>query len=290
MKYFANRIVHDIDGYIDDVMQPCEFNEKADIGQTMRIVIKMSSMIQSYVGTLSKDTEVKLHVDMTGGMRHASLMMLVITRRIQYSGVKIGYILYSNFDRDRAEQFVEESNEIYNLFDLIVGAEEFVRFGSVDAIQSYFSGRNIPKVLQKLLDAMNKFAQAIKISRRMEFQEALQGLQAAYKKFGAESEKFSTINDIPALNYNLVKQLKIRIMQEYAALLERSVDDYVSIIDWCLDHGYIQQALVLYTEAFPYLIVAKYKLLTASPAINDELDKYTDKRRYETRKRIFADK
>ena len=133
-------------------------------------------------------------------MRHASLMMLVITWLIQYSGVKIGYILYSNFDRDRAEQFVEESNEIYNLFDLIAGAEEFVRFGSVDAIQNYFKGRNIPPVLQELLDAMNKFAQVIKISRRMEFQRALEKLQTAYKKFGAESEKFSTVNDIAALN------------------------------------------------------------------------------------------
>ena len=58
---------------------------------------------------------------------------------------------------------------------------------------------------------MNKFAQVIKISRRMEFQRALEKLQTAYKKFGAESEKFSTVNDIAALNYNLVQQLKIRI-------------------------------------------------------------------------------
>ena len=204
-------------------------------------------------------------------------MMLVITRLIQYSGVKIGHILYSNFVPGRAENFVEESNEIYNLFDLIAGAEEFVRFGSVDAIQSYFANREIPQVLKELLGAMNNFAEAIKISRRMEFQKALEGLKTAYEKFSAESENFSTVDNIPSLNYNLMQQLKIRITQEYSKLLENPADDYVSIIDWCLEHGYIQQALVLYTESFPYMMIAKHKLLAVNPNLNDELDKCTAK-------------
>ena len=84
---------------------------------------------------------------------------------MEYQKITIGKILYSNFE----SHTVDEVNEIYNLFDLIAGAEEFVRFGSVDAIQNYFKGRNIPPVLQELLDAMNQFAQVIKISRRMEF-------------------------------------------------------------------------------------------------------------------------
>ena len=160
VKYFENRIIGDVVGDIKDVMQECEFDEDADISKTMKSVIDIASKIQKYV-EMQKGNEVTLHVDMTGGMRHASLMMLVITRLIQYSGVKIGYVLYSNFNLGT----VEESNEIYNLFDLISGAEEFVRFGSVDAIQSYFEEKkDVPQVLQDLLNAMKKFADAIKIS------------------------------------------------------------------------------------------------------------------------------
>ena len=246
------------------------------VWKSMGQIVEMASRIQNYVQAIRQENpgeEIILHVDSTGGPRDAAMMIIGILRLMEYQKITIGKILYSNFE----SHTVDEVNEIYNLFDLIAGAEEFVRFGSVDAIQNYFSGRTIPKVLQKLLDAMNQFAQAIKISRRTEFQRALENLQDAYKKFGAESENFSTVNNIPALNYNLVQQLKIRITQEYAALLERSADDYVSIIDWCLDHGYIQQALVLYTEAFPYLIVAKDKLLAASPDIIKDLDKCTAK-------------
>ena len=261
VSYFEHRISDDVDGDISEVMQPCDFNENADINQTMNVVIKMASMIQKYA---AKNEEVTLHVDMTGGMRHASLMMLVIARLIQYSGVKIGYILYSNFARDREEQFVEEANEIYSLFDLISGAEEFVRFGSVEAILNYFDKKDKPDVLKDLLDAMKKFAEAIKISRRKEFHDALQGLKDAYEKFSGATEKFSTGTDVSSLNYNLMQQLKIRIEQEYSGLWKNDADDYVSIIDWCLNHGYIQQALVLYTEALPYQIVAKDEIISVT--------------------------
>ena len=266
ISYFEKRIINYVDGKIKDVMQPCDFNENADIQQTMEVVIKMASMIQEYIVTLPKDTEVTLHVDMTGGMRHASLMMLVITRLIQYSGVKIGYILYSNFVSVR----VEESNGIYNLFDIIAGAEEFVRFGSVDAILNYFANvnRNIPPVLQNLLDAMKNFADVIIISRRREFQNALEGLKTAYNNF-------STVKNIKSLDYNLMQQLKVRIAKEYSTLLTCDADDYISIVGWCLEHGYIQQSLVLYTESFPYMMIVKDKIITLNSTYDEELADYT---------------
>ena len=274
VDYFKNRIKEDVVGDIEDVMIPCYFDEKADVQSTMDTVTEMAKKIQDYISTLQEGTEVTLHVDMTGGMRHASLMMLIITRLIQYSGVKIGNILYSNFYIGK----VEESNEIYKLFDLIAGAEEFVRFGSVDAIKSYFEKTDeVPKVLQDLLGAMGKFAEVIKISRRSEFQKALESLQEAYKKFSEDAENLTTVKDVLALNYKLMQQLKIRISQEYAALLKNQADDYLSIINWCLEHDYLQQALTLYTECFPYLIFTKDKMVTVEPSVLDDVNKKSDK-------------
>ncbi len=270
VKYFENRIKNDIVGNdIEKVMEPCEFDEDAAMSKTMDTVIEMASKIQAYVET-EKNDKVTLHVDMTGGMRHASLMMLVITRLIQYSGVKIGYILYSNFHRG----IVEESNDIYNLFDLISGAEEFVRFGSVEAIQSYFEGKkDVPGVLKNLLDAMKKFADAIKISRRMEFQKALEGLQTAYKKFNEEA------GNISSLNYNLMQQMKSRIIQEYSTLLTNKADDYISIIDWCLAHGYIQQSLTLYTECLPYMLITKNAVIDVEENLKNAVINQAEKDR-----------
>ena len=246
------------------------------VWKSMGQIVEMAARIQSYVQAVRKDSpeeKIILHVDCTGGPRDAAMMIIGILRLMEYQGITIGKILYSNFE----SHTVDEVDEIYKLFDLIAGAEEFVRFGSVDAIQSYFENRDIPPVLKKLLAAMNKFAEAVKISRRMEFQKALEGLKNAYENFSADSKNFSTVDNIPSLNYNLMQQLKIRIAQEYSVLLQQPADDYVSIIDWCLDHGYIQQALVLYTESFPYMMIAKHKILMLNPSLDKELTKYTAK-------------
>ena len=50
VDYFAKCIADCVDGDIKEVLQPCDFYEDADIQQTMKVVIEMASMIQSYVG------------------------------------------------------------------------------------------------------------------------------------------------------------------------------------------------------------------------------------------------
>ncbi len=251
VDYFKNRITKDVVGNVEEVMEPCEFNENADIQQTMDTVIEMASKIQKYIGTLSNSTEVTLHVDMTGGMRHASLMMLVITRLIQYSGVKIGNILYSNYDRDRRPergefQFVEESNEIYNLFDVISGAYEFVSFGSVEAIQNYFKEKNPQGELKNLLDAMERFSNAIKICQTSIIEGELKNLNVHIENFKNVGNK--------NLHEKLFANLIDTIQKEYGILLSNDVNR-IDIIRWCMDKGFWQQVLTLCTEWLPEIIV-----------------------------------
>lgn len=244
----------------DEQQIPDAMNERT-VWKSMGQILEMASRIQNYVKE-NPNEEIILHVDSTGGLRNAAMMIMAIMRLMQYQNITIGKVLYSNYDKRTGKGTVEEVHEIYHLFDLISGAEEFVRFGSVDVIKNYFKGKQNPEVLQKLLDAMSQFAEAIKISRRSEFQNALESLKTAYKNFSAAS--IEKVTDIKSLNYNLMQQLESRINQEYAALLQNDADDYISIISWCLDHGYLQQALMLYTECLPYVIVTKKKLITVS--------------------------
>lgn len=246
VDYFKNRITNDVVGDVEEVMVPCEFNENADIQQTMDTVIEMASKIQKYIATLPNGTEVTLHVDMTGGMRHASLMMLVITRLIQYSGVKIGNILYSNYSRDRQKQFVEESNEIYNLFDVISGAYEFVSFGSVEAIQNYFKEKNPQGELKNLLDAMERFSNAIKICQTSIIEGELKNLNAHIENFKKAGNK--------NLHEKLFDNLIDTIKKEYGILLSNDVNR-IDIIRWCMNKGFWQQVLTLCTEWLPEIIV-----------------------------------
>ena len=250
--------------------------------QSMGQILEMASRIQSYVQEVKKQNsneEVILHVDCTGGLRNAAMMTVAVMRLMQYQHIVIGKVLYSNYNGKTKRGTVEEINEIYNLFDLIAGAEEFVRFGSVDAIKNYFENKSKPQSLQDILDAMNRFAEAIKICRRGEFQKALKGLQIAYQNFNNDENKMSIVKDISSLNYNLMQQLKSRIGQEYSFLLQHRADDYLSIIDWCLDHDYLQQAMTLYTECIPYMIITKDKMILLSEELQIDLDKKIKKDR-----------
>ena len=76
-----------------------------------------------------------------------------------------------------------------------------------------------------------------------------------------------------------MQQLKYRIGQEYSFLLQHESDDYLSIIDWCLDHGYLQQAMTLYTECIPYMLVNKDKMITLSEELQIDLYKQVKKDR-----------
>ena len=241
LEYFKKRVKDDINGEVDEAIVTCEFNENAEIQATMSSVIEMASMIQNYIGELT-DNEVTLHVDMTGGLRHASLMMLVITRLIQYSGVKIGNILYSNLSRG----IVEESNEIYNLFDVISGAYEFVSFGSVDAIQAYFKKIKPEGALKDLLDAMERFSNAIKICQTSVIEGELKNLNERIETFAKVENK--------NLNEKLFANLVETIQKEYGQLLSQNVDR-IDIIRWCMAKGFWQQVLTLCTEWIPEILV-----------------------------------
>lgn len=238
----------------DDVIY--RYDEKAPMDQTMNMATAMADKIQKYISSLQGE-EVVLHVDLSGGMRHVSMMMLELMRLMEYNQVQIGKVLYSNFDSHTKAGKVEEATSIYQFFNLISGAEEFVRFGSVSAILDYYQGQdNLEKSqeLQSLLDAMEGFAEEIRLCHRGNFEKAILQLRSAIRAF-QESEK-TLSGDI------LMSQMMRRIAEEYKGLVGMHWDALESI-QWCLEHGYLQQALTLYTETIPlYLFEQKYVELT----------------------------
>ena len=216
-----------------------------DMDKSLMTIAGMANRIQAYIDTLPQEVknDVVLHADMTGGFRYASLMMLAVMRMMQYQGVKIGHVLYSNFNSEIRKGTVQEVGDIYRMFDLLAGAEEFVSFGSVNTLNSYFSQRRKTAVLENLIQSMDGFAEAITLSRRKDFAEAMKRLRTSLQKFDQERDD----ND---LNDALMGLLHKRIKQDYSDLLKQDNDAFTPVV-WCLDHDYLQQALTLYTESVP---------------------------------------
>lgn len=258
LSYFKQHIAGVYPRILDeDFFTDCPYREDAPTDEMMQEVLKIAEKITAYVRAVraAGDT-VTLHVDTTGGMRHANMLLLIITRLLAYNDVKMGHVLYSDYAPQWVENHVnhvEEINGIYGLFDVIAGAEEFVRFGSVSALIKYFEDKQPkPPILSELLDAMKNFSEQIKLCHRGSFIDAAEELKEKLQVFsGAQNTEGAEVEE-GAQWSKLMRQFEGRLHEDYREILEQP-DAYIipALILWCLHHDHLQQALTLYIEAIP---------------------------------------
>ena len=211
---------------------------ETNILQTAKIADAVTDFANQYA-----DEEVIVHADMTGGFRHASMLMLSIIQLLKYRGIKIGEVLYS----DPTSRVVYSVAEIQRMFSLITGADEFVKFGSVEALNEYF-GDNPPPAANELLAAMNRFAEAIKICRTSAIEGELKNLGQHIRTFREHPDK--------DLKSALFAKIIDTVEREYGNLIGGAVGR-LEIIRWCMRKGFWQQAMTLCTEWLPEEIVAR---------------------------------
>ena len=286
--FASKKIRSEIDGYLDKDGKPkthlqfslerfrkflpkveCfvfNYNEDGSDDDNLKSIAEMARHVQDF----ADGEEVNLYLDLTGGMRHVNMLVLELTRLLEYSGMKVGKVLYSNYDRSTNSGTVEEVQNVYDLFQLIAGVEEFVNFGSIRALDFYYKGKRekLSQPLTKLLAAMKTFSEAIKLCHYGQFQKAIEELHDAVHNF--DEHKSADVEDI------LMARLIGRISKNYHDLIAIREKDDLKVIRWCLDNDYLQQALTLYTERIPEYLGEK-KILTQTEEETKRLAELTGK-------------
>lgn len=250
LSYFEHRLQQG-EHPIETELEVADYDENADMTENIQSIVEMAAKVDAFIASLPKDDTLVLHADCTGGMRNAAMIMMAVLRLMQYGDrVRIGDILYSNLSK----RIVEEGNDIYALFDLIAGAEEFVRFGSVQTLRDYYKRQSMSKQspeLQQLIKAMADFSDAISLCNSGTFRDAIKNLRDAMKAFRT---KYDESGDT-SLPDSLMNRLYERISHEYEELLQSEAENKeledITLIKWCIQHDYVQQALTLYTEQVP---------------------------------------
>ncbi len=247
LGYFKRRLqdLHILDD-MDTQLHVFAYDEDADAGKSMQAIIGYADEIQRHIASQSPSSCI-LHADMTGGMRNVSMVMVELMRYMQYNGVTVGHVLYSNYAGGKGH--VEEQADIYRFFDLIAGAEEFTRFGSVEGLKDYFQAfpQKSPK-LSSLLERMEHFADEMRLCHRGGFDRAIADLQEGLEQF-EQRNRAATDNTIADA---LMELLIPRIKKDYEVLWKK---DAIARIRWCLKRQYLQQALTLYIETIPEYIL-----------------------------------
>ena len=232
------------------------YDESEPVEESIRRVASMAEEIKKYQKQHA-DEPIVLHADMTGGFRHASMMMLAVMQLLKYYHIQIGRVVYSNY----LQKKIEDVTEVHRMFTLVSGADEFVRFGSVQAIREYFS--QVPATqqsqsLRELLQAMQEFSDAIAICRTGLIDQAVQELNTKIETFWNSWDK--------NLQENVFVQIIETIRDEYGALIQGN-NSQLDIIEWCLDKGFLQQAMTLCTEWLPGYMVKHHICYTDLSAV-----------------------
>ena len=248
-----------------------DYDETKNTEESIHQVTEMAKAIKEYLDN-SKDKEIRLYVDMTGGFRHASMMMLSVMQLLgQYEGITIDTVLYSNWNKvekkdnkqaedngaalpekggweEKSHGVVEDVTELHRMFTLVSGIDEFVNFGSVKEIEEYFKKREKSPALEALINTMRDFSDAIKICDTNKIETIVRQLQRSINAFSAEPDK--------SVHENIFAQIITVLQEEYGKLLSEYVTK-IDIIEWCIDKGFLQQAMTLCTEWIPFMLVNK---------------------------------
>ena len=258
------------------------FDEQQAALGVVEMATDVARRIQCYAARQGEE-QVVLHADMTGGFRTANMVLLSLIRLLQYTGITIGSILYSVYDGKKHEGHVEEVDDIYQMLNLISGAEEFVRFGSVQAIRAYFAGRPQSKELAELLDAMDFFASEIKLCHRQSFMAAIEELHRALDQFQRQQAKWQdrslgeTVQP-ERVNDKLMLQLEPHLKKDYQELFLAERNPLYAV-RWCCRHDDLQQAVTLFTEILPEYLLGEGGCLKLSPSLRASVEALQEERK-----------
>ncbi len=254
-NYFLKRIQKAIPN-VAEIVEHISFDELSDPERALSNLLDAAGTIREYAEDFRREAreagekaELVLHVDVTGGMRNANMMMMALLRILQYESIEIGKVLYS----DPKIGLVEEEAPVYNAFNLVAGAEEFVRFGSVRTLRDYFKKETkreaVSGKLKNLQDAMNGFDEQLRLCHYGDLRAAIGDLHKALTDFDDEGG----VSEAERRNDRLMLQMKGRVERDYAPILKDELDD-IALIRWCVGHGLYQQAMTLVTERVPEIL------------------------------------
>ena len=241
---------------------PCG-NSLDDTKQLGDNIICLCEAIVAYKEQLPAKSKIKLYIDTTGGFRNAAMLFLIVGRIMSYLGIEVANIFYTSWNKGKCT--VHEIKDIYDLLDLIAGFEEFLMFGSAKKLNDHYKLDSFvrtkgdqdlnQKSINDLIKAMNRFSDVINISRRGEFKTELSYLAERLSKI-----RFDQDSSAEDFNYQLIKFLREPIEKEYTSLFEPkmlNINDDLSYVEWCLKHDYVQQALTLFKECVPTVLIEK---------------------------------
>lgn len=277
-QYFQRRLQLCLDAYYGtekllagNIVRSIHYYENTGIDESLNSVIEAVSLIKKLQQEAKDDRRVQLFLDLSGGPRDANMLLLIISRLLEYDpDITMHEVICSALGDRPAKDEVQKGrvqliSRAYSLLDLVAGMAEFANFGSVNSLESYFKTQKTitDPALDKLLKTMHDFSDKIKLCRYGEFKAVIERLQQSIQSFKRDAMRQQRDSQIVL---SFMQQLEQKYQPLFAALQEASSRKQdLSLIRWCNANDMIQQAMTLITERFPlYIFDTQQPLLHVS--------------------------
>ena len=185
----------------------------------------------------------EIYLDMTGGYRDAVYSLALIARFLEYRGITVKKVVYSLKGKDRGT--IKDFTENFRLMSLINSVSEFVNFGNSESIDEFYKDSNNP-MIRDLISEMRDFSNIITLGKVANVKEYLDSLRRRI-------DKCETGLNPQKIDERMFLEMLPVIKQKFFGESESA--DYISIIKWCLNNNLLQQALTLYTEKIPEIVL-----------------------------------
>ncbi len=200
---------------------------------------------------LGNDETVDLYIDYNGGLRYVALMILNIANLMKIRNIEIQEVITMNFDNkiiengEKRREIIPIQNmaPVFNSGELVAGINEYVNYGRIKTLRRYFSG-NETREMKEILDRMTVFSNHLQLCRTnavFQEKEALGQKLAEYKERHQSHPAESTYEVLFAYVVD-------DILAGYGPLLTGELPD---VIAWCVEKGFVQQALTFFVERMP---------------------------------------
>lgn len=252
------------------------FDYNFEKGESIDEDDRYRNLFESIVDEISENDTV--YIDYTSGIRDTSLLIILMIRYLEYTGIKCGGMIYSYFDNDDKEKNkIIDIKSTYDLFELLNGVNEFTSFGKSKTLSNYYNNiwkdKEEYKEISELIETMNDFSDMMSLCMVEDIDEIMKKLNQKIIEAEKIKNKINS-NENQLMNYmffNLIKEIKKKFYLEDGERIT-----YINLIKWCLDNDLTQQALTLYVEKMPeYYRQCKYKFFNEKDEIFLKIiDKY----------------
>lgn len=210
-------------------------------------LINLSGQIANKIISLKNNVgnrKINLYIESNGGIRDFMLLVVAIVQSISADVAEVKDVVGVNFNYKNQKHPIRLKTQAYRVYDLYSGIDEFINYGRSAKIQKFFDKDGLNENEKNILESIEFMSIAFTLCRPIEMLRSTQKLSNVIKEYRHRLQIFDLlVNRIKTEYQKIFNDIETGSIESYAVLKD--------LIQYCMKHNLIQQALTLYSELMP---------------------------------------